>query len=270
MDLDEHAGGSAEASPGGKSLGGFGKNVKIAVVGLGYVGLPLAVAFARKHDVVGFDVSEGRVAALREGFDSTNEISADELAELDFAITDNAAELNGCEIFIVTVPTPIDRANRPDFDALLKACALIGPVLSKGAIVVFESTVYPGVTEEICAPVLEQASGLKAGVGFKLGYSPERINPGDKDHPIHKITKVVAGQDAQTLDQLAELYLLSGMPGISDQGTASEEQRCRDGESYSSLPSKTFLLDAIGAGSSFSFTTLQSTRRCDRRKDIVR
>jgi UDP-N-acetyl-D-galactosamine dehydrogenase len=187
-------------------VGGFGKNVKIAVVGLGYVGLPLAVAFARKHDVVGFDVSAARVAALREGVDSTNEISADELAALDFAITDNAADMQGCEVFIVTVPTPIDRANRPDFDALLKACGLIGPLLSKGAIVVFESTVYPGVTEEICAPVLEQASGLKAGVDFKLGYSPERINPGDKDHPIHKITKVVAGQDAGTLERLAELY----------------------------------------------------------------
>jgi UDP-N-acetyl-D-galactosamine dehydrogenase len=180
--------------------------VKIAVVGLGYVGLPLAVALARKHDVIGFDVSTDRVTALRAGIDSTNEVSADELAEVGFAITDSAADLNGCEIFIVTVPTPIDKANRPDFEAMLKACALIGPVLSKGSIVVFESTVYPGVTEEICAPALEQASGLKAGVDFKLGYSPERINPGDKDHPIHKITKVVAGQDAATLERLAELY----------------------------------------------------------------
>jgi UDP-N-acetyl-D-galactosamine dehydrogenase len=182
------------------------QDVKIAVVGLGYVGLPVAVAFARKHKVVGFDISSARVTALREGFDYTNEVSADELAEVEFAITDRAADLKGCEIFIVTVPTPIDAANRPDFDAMLKACGLIGPVLTTGAIVVFESTVYPGVTEEICAPALEQASGLKAGVDFKLGYSPERINPGDKDHPIHKITKVVAGQDAATVERLAELY----------------------------------------------------------------
>jgi UDP-N-acetyl-D-galactosamine dehydrogenase len=181
-------------------------NLKIAVVGLGYVGLPLAVALARKHDVVGFDVSTNRVAALREGVDSTNEVSAEELASVQFAITADAKDLRGCDVFIVTVPTPIDEANRPDFEAMLKACALIGPALSKGSIVVFESTVYPGVTEEICAPVLERSSGLTCGVDFKLGYSPERINPGDKDHPIHKITKVVAGQDQETLNTLANLY----------------------------------------------------------------
>ena len=180
--------------------------MKIAVVGLGYVGLPLAVALARKHEVVGFDVSAGRVAALNEGIDSTNEVSPEELGAVQFSITGDASDLRGCDIFIVTVPTPIDEANRPDFDAMLKACASIGPVLSKGSIVVFESTVYPGVTEEICAPVLEQASGLESGVDFKLGYSPERINPGDKEHPIHRITKVVAGQDEQTLDTLADLY----------------------------------------------------------------
>ena len=180
--------------------------MKIGVVGLGYVGLPLAVAFARKHHVIGFDVSAARVAALREKVDSTNEVSAEELSEVEFAITGNASDLEGCEIFIVTVPTPIDDANRPDFDALLKACASIGPALSKGSIVVFESTVYPGVTEEVCAPALEQASGLRSAVDFKLGYSPERINPGDKDHPIHKIIKVVAGQDEETLDRLADLY----------------------------------------------------------------
>jgi len=180
--------------------------VKIAIIGLGYVGLPLAVAFARGHDVVGFDVSRNRVSDLHEGIDSTNEVTSDELAARRFTITDDPAQMLGREIFIVTVPTPIDDANRPDFDALLKACAIVGPALSAGAIVVFESTVYPGVTEEICAPALERASGLKAGVDFKLGYSPERINPGDKAHPIEKITKVVAGQDRETLDTLAELY----------------------------------------------------------------
>ncbi|HLO21618.1 MAG TPA: nucleotide sugar dehydrogenase [Sphingomicrobium sp.] len=180
--------------------------MEVAIVGLGYVGLPLAVALARKHDVVGFDVSTARVAALREGVDSTNEVTADELLSVQFTITDDPAALRGSKVFIVTVPTPIDQANRPDFDAMLKACAIIGPALSKGSIVVFESTVYPGVTEEVCAPALEQASGLKAGVDFKLGYSPERINPGDKTRSIEKITKVVAGEDAETLAKLAELY----------------------------------------------------------------
>jgi UDP-N-acetyl-D-galactosamine dehydrogenase len=180
--------------------------VKVAVVGLGYVGLPLAVALARKHDVVGFDVSTARVSDLREGVDSTNEVSADELGSVRFTITDDPSALCGNEVFIVTVPTPIDEANRPDFDAMLKACAIVGPALSRGSITVFESTVYPGVTEEVCAPALEQASGLRAGADFKLGYSPERINPGDKARSIDKITKVVAGQDAETLAKLAELY----------------------------------------------------------------
>jgi UDP-N-acetyl-D-galactosamine dehydrogenase len=180
--------------------------VKIAVVGLGYVGLPLAVALARIHDVVGFDVSPIRVADLRKGLDSTNEVSVEVLRSVELKISGDPASLRDRDVFIVTVPTPIDEANRPDFDALLKACALVGPALSKGAIVVFESTVYPGVTEEVCAPALEQASGLKAGVDFKLGYSPERINPGDKTHPLEKVVKVVAGQDAETLDTLANLY----------------------------------------------------------------
>jgi UDP-N-acetyl-D-galactosamine dehydrogenase len=180
--------------------------VRVAVVGLGYVGLPLAVALARAHEVVGFDVSADRVAALREGVDWTNEVPAEALRAASLALTNEAAELRGSEVFIVTVPTPIDLANRPDFDAMLKACALVGPALSQGAIVVFESTVYPGVTEEVCAPALEHASGLKAGEDFKLGYSPERINPGDKAHPLEKIVKVVAGQDSETLDKLAELY----------------------------------------------------------------
>jgi UDP-N-acetyl-D-galactosamine dehydrogenase len=180
--------------------------VKVAVVGLGYVGLPLAVALARGHEVVGFDVSAERVAALGEGVDWTNEVAPEALRAAGLAITGDAAELRGCEVFIVTVPTPIDEANRPDFGALLKACALVGPALSKGAIVVFESTVFPGVTEEVCAPALEKASGLKAGEDFKLGYSPERINPGDKAHPLEKIVKVVAGQDQETLDKLTALY----------------------------------------------------------------
>jgi UDP-N-acetyl-D-galactosamine dehydrogenase len=179
---------------------------KVAVIGLGYVGLPLAVALARKHDVLGFDISSRRVAALKGGEDWTNEISSEELAAVALKLTDRPAELGGRDIYIVTVPTPIDHAKRPNFEALLSACELIGPALSPGAIVVFESTVYPGVTEEICAPALEKASGLKSGKDFKLGYSPERINPGDKQNTIEKITKVVAGHDPQTLERLASLY----------------------------------------------------------------
>jgi len=180
--------------------------VKIAIIGLGYVGLPLAVALARKHDVVGFDISAARVADLQRGDDKTHEVDAEVLRQSSMRITDSAGDLKGCDIFIVTVPTPIDQANRPDFEAMLNACAIVGPVLSKGSIVVFESTVYPGVTEEICAPALERASGLRAGVDFKLGYSPERINPGDKERPLEKITKIVAGEDKATLATLADLY----------------------------------------------------------------
>jgi UDP-N-acetyl-D-glucosamine/UDP-N-acetyl-D-galactosamine dehydrogenase len=179
---------------------------RVGVVGLGYVGLPLAVSFARKLSVTGFDISEPRVRSLREGVDYTNEISAEALAASNLMITADAQDLRGCEIIIVTVPTPVDDGRRPDFSPLVNACEMIGAVIAPGTIVVFESTVYPGATEEICAPVLERASGLKSGEGFKLGYSPERINPGDKAHPLEKIVKVVSGQDAETLETLAVLY----------------------------------------------------------------
>ena len=180
--------------------------MRIAVVGLGYVGLPLAIALSDKFEVVGFDISAARVADLRRGEDSTHEVSAEALGSASLTITDDPAEMRGSDVFIVTVPTPIDEANRPDFEPMLNACAIVGPVMGKGAIVVFESTVYPGVTEEICAPALERSSGLKAGSDFKLGYSPERINPGDKERPLEKITKIVAGEDQATLDRLAEIY----------------------------------------------------------------
>lgn len=181
-------------------------NERIAVIGLGYVGLPLAVALSKKVDVVGFDVNARRVEELGKGIDSTNEVQASDLKRNSLKITDDAALLAGRTIYIVTVPTPIDQANRPDFTAMLKACEVVGAVLSRGAIVVFESTVYPGVTEDICGPALERASGLKCGADFTLGYSPERINPGDKEHPLEKIIKVVAGQDAETLDRLSAIY----------------------------------------------------------------
>ena len=181
-------------------------NEKIAVIGLGYVGLPLAVALAKKFDVVGFDISSERVESLRSGTDWTNEISPEELRSAGLTFTSDRSELAGRTLFIVTVPTPIDDANRPDFEAMLAACEIVGPLLTPGSAVVFESTVYPGVTEEICAPALERASGLRCGEDFRIGYSPERINPGDKERPLHKITKVVAGQDSETLERLAAVY----------------------------------------------------------------
>ncbi|QNM83820.1 nucleotide sugar dehydrogenase [Sphingomonas sabuli] len=182
------------------------RDTRIAVVGLGYVGLPLAVALARKYDVTGFDISARRVADLLGGVDSTREVDSEQLAADGLNFTAEPAGMRGCSIFIVTVPTPIDEARRPDFRAILSACELVGPVLERGAVVVFESTVYPGVTEDICGPALEASSGLRCGTDFTLGYSPERINPGDKARPIEKIVKVVAGQDPATLDRLAEIY----------------------------------------------------------------
>jgi len=178
----------------------------IGVVGLGYVGLPLAVAFARQYRVIGFDIGAQRIATLRAGHDFTGEVSAADLAASRLEVTDDPAALRACAVIIVTVPTPVDQGHRPDFGALEAACATVGAVIAPGTIVVFESTVYPGATEEICAPAIERASGLVSGIDFKLGYSPERINPGDKEHPFEKIVKVVAGQDAATLDTLAALY----------------------------------------------------------------
>ena len=180
---------------------------KIAVIGLGYVGLPVAVAFARHFPVVAFDIDPERVAELERGEDSTGEVSAEELAGLTgFTATSAPAELAGATCFIIAVPTPVDSARRPDLGALLKACDTVGPALSAGTVVVIESTVYPGVTEEVCGPRLEAASGLRAGQDFTLAYSPERINPGDRERRLESITKVVSGQDAATLERTARLY----------------------------------------------------------------
>jgi UDP-N-acetyl-D-galactosamine dehydrogenase len=156
--------------------------------------------------VIGFDIGARRIATLRAGHDFTGEVSADDLAASRLEVTDDPAALGECPVIIVTVPTPVDQGHRPDFGALEAACATVGRVIRPGTIVVFESTVYPGATEEVCAPAIERVSGLVSGVDFKLGYSPERINPGDKEHPFEKIVKVVAGQDAATLDTLAALY----------------------------------------------------------------
>jgi UDP-N-acetyl-D-galactosamine dehydrogenase len=180
---------------------------RIAIIGLGYVGLPVALAFAKKFpDTVGFDIDIEKVEALRQGIDRTGEVSPDDLTLSSLKITSNPDHLSRANFFIVAVPTPIDRNHRPNLTPLLKASETIGKVLKPGAVVVYESTVYPGVTEEICGPVLAHVSGLQQGIDFKLGYSPERINPGDKAHTLEKIVKVVAGEDAETLERVARVY----------------------------------------------------------------
>jgi UDP-N-acetyl-D-galactosamine dehydrogenase len=180
---------------------------KLAVIGLGYVGLPVAVAFGRQGaPVIGFDIDAGRISELKAGRDRTREVEPHDLRHPRLRFTSHPAELSAADFFIVTVPTPIDEARRPDLTALLGASKTVGEVLKKGDIVVYESTVYPGATEEDCVPVLEQASGLSAGRDFTVGYSPERINPGDKAHRFETIRKIVAGQDARTLDIIAAVY----------------------------------------------------------------
>ena len=180
---------------------------KIAVIGLGYVGLPVAAAFARAGTpVIAFDISGERIAELRAGRDRTREIAADDLRSANFCFTADPSDLRVADFFIVTVPTPIDEASRPDLRALISASRTVGAALKQGDIVVYESTVYPGATEEDCAPVLEAASGLVCGRDFTLGYSPERINPGDREHRFEVIKKVVAAQDGRTLDIVAAVY----------------------------------------------------------------
>jgi UDP-N-acetyl-D-glucosamine/UDP-N-acetyl-D-galactosamine dehydrogenase len=180
---------------------------KVAVVGLGYVGLPVALAFARHFaGTVGFDIDDLRVEELRRGQDRTGEQEEGTLRETTLRMTSDPTELHGCTFFVVAVPTPVDPDNRPDLSPVVRASETVARALSGGAVVVYESTVYPGVTEEICGPVLERESGLRVGTDFTLGYSPERINPGDKEHTLERITKVVSGQDAPTLDRVAAAY----------------------------------------------------------------
>ncbi len=179
---------------------------KIAVIGLGYVGLPLAVHLARHYPVTGLDIDSRRVQELKAGQDRTNEIDAGVLKASTLDITDQISAVENADVFIVTVPTPVDGNNEPDLTAVRGASKLVGGVLKKGDIVVYESTVYPGVTEDVAGPELEAASGLVCGTDFFLGYSPERINPGDKEHTVDKITKVVAGQNADVTKVLSEIY----------------------------------------------------------------
>ena len=178
-----------------------------AVIGLGYVGLPVALALAKKFEpVIGFDISQQRVAALRQARDTTREVTEAALRKTNLRLTDDAEALNEASFLIVTVPTPIDAERRPDLAPLQSACALIGPRLKRGSVVVFESTAYPGLTREVCGPLLAKSSGLQQGIDFKLGYSPERINPGDKQHRLETIVKIVAGEDAETLERIVAVY----------------------------------------------------------------
>ncbi|MGE0483629.1 MAG: nucleotide sugar dehydrogenase [Gammaproteobacteria bacterium] len=179
---------------------------KVAVVGLGYVGLPVAVAFGRSAQTVGFDINAARIAELEGGHDSTLEVEDADLAASDILFTSDPADLKRADFHIVAVPTPIDHAKRPDLTPVLRASETLGAQIKRGDIVVFESTVYPGATEEDCVPVLERMSGLKCGKDFFVGYSPERINPGDKEHTFTKITKVVSGQTPEILDIVANVY----------------------------------------------------------------
>ncbi|MPS81492.1 MAG: Vi polysaccharide biosynthesis UDP-N-acetylglucosamine C-6 dehydrogenase TviB [Achromobacter sp.] len=190
------------------------QDVKLAVVGLGYVGLPLAVEFGKKRSVIGFDINTRRIDALKAGLDHTLEVSDEELAEAaQLTYTADRAELGKANVFIVTVPTPIDEYKQPDLTPLVKASETIGAVLKRGDIVIYESTVYPGATEEDCVPVLERVSGLKFNVDFYAGYSPERINPGDKDHRVSTIKKVTSGSTpevAELVDQLYKQIIVAG------------------------------------------------------------
>ncbi|WP_017723012.1 nucleotide sugar dehydrogenase [Staphylococcus xylosus] len=181
-------------------------NRKIAVVGLGYVGLPVAVTFGNKHKVIGFDINESRIQELKNNYDRTNEVTEDKLKQTNIEYTSNAEDLKKADFIIVAVPTPIDKHNKPDLSPLLKASETVGKVITPDTIVVYESTVYPGATEEDCVPVLEKYSGLECGKDFYVGYSPERINPGDKVHTFETIIKVVSGQTPEVLEVVADVY----------------------------------------------------------------
>ena len=179
----------------------------VAIVGLGYVGLPLALAFGRVMKTIGFEISHDKIKAYEQGYDPTGEMDSALFVQAEqLGYTSHAKDIKQADFVVVAVPTPVDRAHQPDLTAVKDATVMVGKNLKQGAIVIFESTVYPGVTEEVCVPILERESGLKCGLGFKVGYSPERVNPGDKVHRLETIIKVVSGQDEETLEQVAQLY----------------------------------------------------------------
>lgn len=191
-----------------------GKRKKMAVIGLGYVGLPIALTFAKKISVIGFDISEERLEKMRHGIDPSGELPAAAFENLDIRFTASLEELAQASFYIVAVPTPIDKFNQPDLAPLLAATRSVAKVLKKGDYVVYESTVYPGCTEEDCLPLLEEISGLKVGTDFKLGYSPERINPGDTQHRLDNTMKIVSGCDAEALAEIAKVYELAVDAGV--------------------------------------------------------
>jgi len=190
------------------------KKNKLAVIGLGYVGLPIALAFSKKIKVIGFDINPERLELMRKNIDPSNELESEEFENCDIEFTHDLNVLKEATFFIVAVPTPVDSHNVPDLKPVLRASETIGHVIKKGDYVVYESTVYPGCTEEDCLPVIEKLSGLKAGVDFKYGYSPERINPGDKLHTLESIVKVVSGNDSESLENVAKVYELVVKAGI--------------------------------------------------------
>ncbi|MHD0445120.1 nucleotide sugar dehydrogenase [Staphylococcus cohnii] len=189
-------------------------NRKIAVVGLGYVGLPVAVAFGKQQKIVGFDINKTRINELKNGYDRTNEVNDEDLKKSNIKFTNEPEELSKADFIIVAVPTPINKNNQPDLTPLIKASETVGKALTQDTIVVYESTVYPGATEEDCVPVLEKFSGLTNGSDFFVGYSPERINPGDKVHTFETITKVVSGQTPEVLEVVAEVYSMVVKAGV--------------------------------------------------------
>lgn len=190
------------------------KETKLAVIGLGYVGLPIAIEFAKKVKVIGFDINENRVQMMRNNIDPSNELSSEEFEGTDILFTSDIQDLKEATFFVIAVPTPIDDSNLPDLKPLISASKTVGKVLKKGDYVIYESTVYPGCTEEDCIPKLEDISGLKFKEDFKVGYSPERINPGDKVHTLQTIVKVVSGCDDESLDQIAKVYELVVDAGV--------------------------------------------------------
>lgn len=190
------------------------KEAKISLIGLGYVGMPIAVAFAKKAEVLGFDISEEKVGLYKKGIDPTKEVGNDVISKTTVDFTSDAERLKEAKFHIVAVPTPVNDDHSPNLKPVESASHTLGRHLTKGSIVVYESTVYPGVTEDICIPILEKESGLKAGIDFKVGFSPERINPGDKVHRLETITKVVSGQDEESLDIIAKVYELVVDAGV--------------------------------------------------------
>lgn len=184
------------------------KEEKISLVGLGYVGMPIAVAFAKKVDVIGYDLNKNKIDLYKSGIDPTQEVGDETIKNTSVFFTANEQDLKKAKFHIVAVPTPINLDHTPDLTPLEGASHILGKNLSKGSIVVYESTVYPGVTEDICVPILEKESGLKCGIDFKVGYSPERINPGDKVHRLENIHKIVSGMDEESLEEIRNIYNL--------------------------------------------------------------